>query len=498
VNTAATSTQTSPVQSIQLPGTNTGSSPPQALRINGSGGTTGYLATSADGTLLAVAAADATNSTDLGQTTAADVDNREIVTLNSSGDEVYQASYTGNGGVPATGNQCRAATSLDNTTWFVADKGGIYTTSSSSPATTPDSTTNMLVTKSFGGAVYGFSATAPGVSSVVSSGESIGTLASLTGLSIASYTDFYLISSGVNGAAFDICYVSVGTSTTAGTINKYSLVSGSWVANGTYTTSFGGRSMVAAGNGTGATLYLTGGDGGHSGTSVVKVTDTAGYNQTINVVTANNLNLYTFASGSTGPVAKGIAFAPLATALPDLTIAASAPSFVSSGANFNYTLTVANSGSAGASGVTAQLTLPSGLTYVSSADTGSAGFTGSNNSGVVTFTSGTLAANTSETLTVTVSGSDSTYIVDAGTSPATGHGFAVINTSATTSTPIAESNAANNSSNVGATTHVGTTPYLTVSASGSSTAVANSTGSPVTYTIIAQNIGNATATSVNV
>jgi uncharacterized repeat protein (TIGR01451 family) len=498
LNSAATSTQATPVQSIQLPGTNTSGSPPNALRINGSGGTTGYLATSADGTLLAVAAADATNSTDLGQTTAADIDNREIVTLNGSGDEVYQAGYTGNGGVPATGNQCRAATSLDNTTWFVADKGGIYTTSSSGPATTPDSTTNMLVTKSFGGTVYGFSATAPGVTTVASSGGSIGTLTPLPGLSIASYTDFYLIASGVNGAAYDICYVSLGTSATAGTINKYSLVSGSWVANGSYATSFGGRSMVAAGNGTGANLYLTGGNGSTSGVSVVKVTDTAGYNQTINVVTADNVVLYTFPGGSTGPVPKGIAFAPLATALPDLTISASAPTFVSSGANFNYSITVANSGAAGASGVTAQFTLPAGLTFVSAADTGSAGFNGSNNGGVVTFTGGTLADNTSETLTVTVSGPDSTYVVDAGATPATNHGFAVINTSATTSSPIAESNSSNNTSNLGATTHVGNAAALTVDVSGTSSVVANSSGGPITYTITAQNIGNAAGTGVSV
>jgi uncharacterized repeat protein (TIGR01451 family) len=498
VNTAATSTQASPVQSIQLPGTNTSGSVPQALRINGSGGTTGYLATSADGTLLAVAAADATNSTDLGQTTVADIDNREVVTLNGSADEVFQASYTGNGGVPATGNQCRAATSLDNTTWFVADKGGIYTTSASSPATTPDSTTNMLVTRCFGGAVYGFSGTAPGVSLVASSGGGIGTLSSLPGLSISGSTDFYLISSGVNGATFDICYVSLGSSATSGTINKYSLVSGSWVANGSYTTTFGGRSMVAAGNGTGASLYLVGGSGATSGASVVEVTDTAGYNQAINVVTASNVVLYTFPGGGTGPAPKGIAFAPVASPLPDLTISASAPMIVSSGASYSYTLTVANSGAAGASGVTARFTLPAGLTFVSAADSGSAGFTGTYASGVVTFTGGSLAANTSDMLTVTVSGPDSTYTVDGGPSPASGHGSAVINTLATTPTPIAESNAANNSSNLGLITHVGTAPYLGISVTGSPTAVANSTGSPVTYTIVAQNTGNATGTGVSV
>lgn len=489
--------QASPVQSIPLPGTADSGAVPQALRINGSGGTTGYLANSSDGTFLAVAAADATNAADLGQTTAADIDNREVFTLNAAGDWAFQASYTGNGGVPSTGNQCRAATSLDNNTWFVADKGGIYTTSSASPATAPDSTTNMLAVKPFGGAVYGFSATAPGVTLVSSSGGSIGTLSALPGLSVASFTDFYLISSGVNGAAFDICYATLGSSATAGTINKYSLVNGTWVANGSYATNFGGRSMVAAGNGSGANLYLTSGNGSTIGASVVKVTDTAGYNQPINIVTANNVTLYTLPGGSTGPDAKGIAFAPAAAPLPDLTVGVSVPAIVASSANFTYTMTVANSGPAGATGVTAQFVLPSGLTYVSSADAGGAGFTAAFANGVVTFTGGALPANSSDTLTVTVTGPDSTYFVDAGSSAAPGHGSAAINTAATTTTPIPESNAANNYPNVGSTTHVGNVPYLTVDVSGSASAVADSSTSPVTYTVTLQNLGNSTATGTS-
>jgi hypothetical protein len=448
VNAAATTTQSTPVQSIPLPGLNINSDPTvaQALRINGSGGTTGYLATTNDGTELTIVDADALSTADLTQTTAASILNRAAVTFGSAGTNlVFQAYYTG-----ASGNQARAATSLNNTLWFVADKGGIYTTSAASPATSPDSTTNMLVTKSFGGQVYGFSATAPGVTAITLSGSGIGTLSSLPGLSIAAGTDFYLISSGVNGATFDVCYVCSETSATAGTISKYSLVSGSWVSNGSYTTTFGGRSMAAIGNATGATLYLTGGDGGTTGTSVVMVTDAAPWNGAISINTANNLNLYTFPSN--GPVPKGIAFAPFANALPDLTIAASAPAS-SSSASFSYTLTVANSGAANAAGITASLTLPSGLSYVSAVDNGGDGFTPSFNSGVVSFSGGALNANTSDTITVNVTGaSGSTYTVDPGTSRTiSGDGIAVINTAATTPSPIAELNSNNNGSAVAAT-----------------------------------------------
>ncbi|MGA3008423.1 MAG: hypothetical protein ABSE59_11095, partial [Opitutaceae bacterium] len=166
---------------------------------------------------------------------------------------------------------------------------------------------------------------------------------------------------------------------------------------------------------------------------------------------------------------------------------------------FNYTITLANSGAASASGVTAQFTLPSGLAFVSATDNGSAGFTSVYNTGVVSFTGGVLAAGASETLTVAVTGSGATtYVVDAGSTPTAGHGAAVINTLATTATPIAESNAANNDSDASVSTQIISGPDISVSVSGSSTAVANSAGSPITYTIIAQNIGGSTATAVNV
>jgi uncharacterized repeat protein (TIGR01451 family) len=497
VSSTATATQESPVQALPLPGNSINSNPLQAeaLRVNGSGGTTGYLADTYDGTLLAIVAANALNATDLGQKTAADIDNRAVATLDGSANLVFQAYYTGNGGVPSTGNQARAATSLDDTVWFVADKGGIYTTSAAVPATTGDNAVNMLVTKSFGKKVYGFSATAPGVTNVVTSGGSIGTLTNLTnGFSVASYSDFYMISSGVNGAAFDVCYVCQATSATLGAINKYSLVNGSWVSNGSYTTSFGGRSMVAAGNGSGAVLYLVGGDGATSGVSVVKLVDTAPWNSGISITTADNLDLYTFAGGGTGPVPKGIAFAPTLTALPDLTISGSAP-FIASSGSFNYTLTLANSGAANATGVTAQFTLPAGLTFGSATDNGGNGFAATNNNGVVTFTGGTLNSGSSDTITVAVSGSNGSYTVDAGSTATARHGSLSINTSASTGSPIAESNTSNNSADLSVVTLVGSEAYLEVNVSGSTTAVANQN---FAYTITAQNIGNATATDASV
>jgi uncharacterized repeat protein (TIGR01451 family) len=86
----------------------------------------------------------------------------------------------------------------------------------------------------------------------------------------------------------------------------------------------------------------------------------------------------------------------------DLTISQSdAPDPVSTGNPLTYTLTVANTGGASASGVTVQYTLPSGVTYLSA--TGSNGFTVTPPSGGnLTFTGGNIAAGSNATLTITV------------------------------------------------------------------------------------------------
>ncbi len=458
VNPAGTGTT---VQSIPLTPTpiTVNSTPGLYMRMNGSGGSTGYVTNSNDGTLLTFAS-QLTTSTTTGDDDAT-VLLRGVGTMGSSAAFSVPTTYTG-----ISSNQCRGATSVDNSTWIIADKGGIYTNSGTSPT---GSTINILATKSYGGTVYSFSATAPGVDSVTASGTTppIGTLSALTGLSIASYTDFCLISSGVNGPTYDICYVSLGTNSTTGSIKKFSLVGGTWQDNSTtpFATGVGGRSILAAGNGSGATIYITSAEGATAANSVYKLTDTAGYNQTITIATVTSSNIiYTAPSGA---IAKGLAFAPRSAALPDLTIAASAPA--SAGTSFNYTLTVANSGSASASGITAQFTLPAGLTFVSAADTGSAGFTAPTTapSGVVTFTGGTLSANSSETLIVSVSATVGTYTAAAGA--------AIVDPSNT----VTESNENNNSSNIAAVTNV---LSGAISVSGSPSALSGTYGTPSTPT----------------
>ncbi len=278
-----------------------GATLPNALRFSGSATSTGYLSLSADGTLLTFMGHNST-------TTGVNVNTlttRGVGTLDASGVFALQTTYTG-----TSGNQTRSATSLNNTAWFIADQGGVYSngTSTASPAA------NIRAIRSFGGTVYTVSTATTAVVSTVTAATG-GAITGLPGLAAdATAQDFYMISSGSNGAAFDVLYVL----TTAG-VKKYSLVTGAWTANGSYAavTGFG---LAAARSGGGADLYVSTGSGATAANNVVKLTDTTGFNAAISVTTANNVTLYTAPAGTT---VKGVAFAPAAlTPTPLVTIAA--------------------------------------------------------------------------------------------------------------------------------------------------------------------------------
>lgn len=287
-----TSSAQSAIQTIAIPSTGANS-----IRISGSATSTAYAADSNDGSLFCFTGA---NSTD----TSANVNTlltRAVVTLDASGNINLPTTYSG-----ATGNQTRCASTINNSTWFIGDQKGLY----SNGTTTASPVGNFRGVKAFGSTVY--------VLTAVTSSAPIGTLAAATGSTFAALPglvngsgneqDFYLVSSGSSGSTYDVLYVLSATTGTAGTIAKYSLVSGSWTANGTYTTSFGGFGLCATKSGSGAVLYISTGTGAATANSVIKITDTAGYNTTIAVTSANNVTLYTT---GTGTIVKGLAFAPV-------------------------------------------------------------------------------------------------------------------------------------------------------------------------------------------
>jgi hypothetical protein len=219
-----------------------------ALRFSSSATSTGYLADSDDGTLLAFTGANTNDG-------AANVNTyvgRGVGTYNSAGTFNLATTYSG-----SSGNQTRGAVTVNNNFWFIGDQGGYYTNGVSAVITSG----NLRSVKSFGGTVYSFTASASAVP--VNTLTAAGTITALPGLGngASSRQDFYLISSGSNGSTYDTLYVLDATSATAGTIFKYFLVSGSWTANGSYTTSFGGFGLCAIKSGAGAVFYVTTGRG---------------------------------------------------------------------------------------------------------------------------------------------------------------------------------------------------------------------------------------------
>ncbi len=295
--------QSSPVSfAISPTGTN-------AIRFSDSG-TSGFLSDTNDGSELSFAAYNTSDTTDsnLATVTANDpAGDRAVATLDAGGNFVLQTHYTG-----TSGNQARSATSLDNSNWFISDKGGLYTNG----ATSASLTTNILDTRSFGGTVYVSSTSAAaGVSTV--SGPTAHSLSGLPGLaSDSKIQDFYLIQSGSNGSTFDVLYTLDQGSTNA-TINKFSLVGGSWVANGSYTVTGNATSMIAENDGnSGAYLYVVT-TAQAADNSVVRLTDTTGWvnnsSPTTGFTLSGSTTLYTATGTST---LKGIAFAPAASTAP--------------------------------------------------------------------------------------------------------------------------------------------------------------------------------------
>jgi hypothetical protein len=279
------------IQTISIPGTGT-----NAIRVSGSATSTLYAANSNDGRFFYFTGHNNTNTSSNANT----LNPRAVVAVKHDGTFFNATTYTG-----GSGDQTRCATSLNNTNYYIADQGGQFTNGgSASPAG------NYRAIKTFGGLVYVGRQSGTAGTNQVSTTSAItgGTITSLPGISnSASFQDFYLISS--NGTTYDILYILRSTAAAVGTIEKYSLVSGSWTSNGTYSTSSGGFGLMAEKDSatTGAYIYFTTGTGATTANSIRKLFDAAGYNSTLNITSASNI--YTTAAGT---IIKGIAFSPQA------------------------------------------------------------------------------------------------------------------------------------------------------------------------------------------
>ncbi len=158
------------------------------------------------------------------------------------------------------------------------------------------------------------------------------------------------------------------------------------------------------------------------------------------------------------------------TPVADLTIAKTGPAFVLAAGTINYTITVTNLGPSSASSVVVTDTLPAGVAFVSASGGGS------NNSGSVNWSLGSLAAGQLSNLTVTVTASASGTLTNI----------------ANVASPTADTNILNNTT-APVVTAVNLLADLAIGKSAPATVLA---ASNLTYTITVTNLGPSTASSV--
>lgn len=295
------SRQTTPVSITPISATGT-----NALRLNASA-SVGKLTLSDDGTLVSfVGFADESSATpDQGFTL-----DRAVGTLNYTNQFNKPFSYTSQSLGGSAGRSCAT---LDNINWLVADKGGLYINS------LLWSLNNNVVIRTFGGIPYvqtqktASGSPIPVVYALNMSGpDTINNAVPNNLLTDPIAVDFYIITS--NNVP-SVMYILDQVSATVGIIKKYSWVNDinfgwQWNASGTFTNGNGGDSLFATTNGSGGVyLFYTTGGGGTAGNSIVRLTDSAGYNAPITIVSSNVI--YTAASTAT---IKGLTFVPQQTA----------------------------------------------------------------------------------------------------------------------------------------------------------------------------------------
>ena len=312
--------QAVPVNTFPVPATQT-----NGLR-NSTSGSTGRLANSQDGTMVLFTAGLLSDSTVADATT---IDPRGCGSFNSLGNYVLQTTYVGLG--DGTANQARSATTIDDNTFWMGDKGGVFTNGNTPNnayiAFTVGNQANVRSLKAYDGTVYamqqsgGTDPTASVMAIVTPPSSGVHELEELEGFPIdLSVLDFSAVASGANGTNIDTIYYIDGTNSTSGAIfkftNSFTIDSETgeqiWGNAGgsqldSWPTANGGDGLSARTNASGGfDLFYTTGNGSTVSNQVVMVHDSGAWSQPINL-TATNI-LYTAHAGQT---LKGVAFAPV-------------------------------------------------------------------------------------------------------------------------------------------------------------------------------------------
>jgi len=373
------------VQSIALP-TSLGARN-YILTAAGSASTELSMTRSADGRYLVLTGYGATPGTAAVASTAA-VDVARVIGLVAADGSVDTSTRTGDDASGAI----RAAATVDGTGLYsVGASSGVRYQLVGSAASTPLNTapTNIRSINVAGGNVYVATASSPfvGLSQV---GTGLPTAAGQTAVALpgfavagASPYGFYLADLDATVPGVDVAYVA-DERASAG-IQKWSLVGGTWVLNGTIAGS-GVRGLQGTTTGTSVALVAS------TASSLYALTDNTGYN-----VAPTQTDLPdALATAGTNMAFRGVSLAPVA---PAPAIASFAPASGAVGA----TVTVTGSNLTGASAVTLNGVAITGFTVVNATTLTFAVPAGATSGTVaVTTPSGTATSATAFTVTVPV------------------------------------------------------------------------------------------------
>lgn len=329
------------VQSIPLPTTTTGAN--HAVTAGGTTTSEGMITRSVDGRYILATGYDAALGTAAVAGTTSSTVNRVVALVDASGNINSSTALTD----AYSGGNIRTATSTDGMDiWAGGSTGGVrYTTTGSTTSTTISTVIgNIRTVNIFGGQLYASAQSGTlrvgtlGTGTPTTTGQ---TFSNFNGVPVqypgtttnTSPYQFFLADLSATEPGLDVLYIADDNSAVnGGGVQKYSLVSGTWVANGvanmtasssTAITGFRGLTgSVTAGS---VALYTA------TGSTLYSLTDASGYNNTI---TPNIL--VQIATAPTNTAFRGLAFTPTATALP-LTITSFNASFNGNAAQLKWT-----------------------------------------------------------------------------------------------------------------------------------------------------------------
>ncbi len=272
------------VQSIAMPMADGGGN--FGLVASGTATSEGLITVSPDGKFVALAGYRSTHSSSLSAANGTTINRTIGIIPVATGTPSVTTALTDF----ASGNNPRSVVTTDGTSlWLAGGAGGVrYTTVGSSSSTQLTTLANVRQVNIFDGQLYVTSNSTSGGNTVsigtvgtglpTTTGQTLTTLPGLTGVSGTSRYAFFFADLDSSVVGVDTLYIADDSSLA---ITKYSLVSGSWVSNGTIGTDAQDyRGITGYVSGSTVQLFATrsGGSSASGGGELVSILDASGYN----------------------------------------------------------------------------------------------------------------------------------------------------------------------------------------------------------------------------